>query len=136
MLEQIEAANKSTINKMILIADDNIALREAYCETLEPLGYPVITAANGSDALKQYQAHRDKIALVILDINMPLISGDEVCRQMMATNPKTGVIIVSSDSEEMVKERLKDVPSVPFLRKPFSLMALLNQVGAVLAASS
>ena len=66
-----------TANKMILVIDDEEAVREAVTDILDLEGLLVITAANGESGVALYQSRQEEVALVILDLSMPGLSGQE-----------------------------------------------------------
>ena len=118
--------------KMILIAEDNEFLRQAYGEVFTYLGCEVLTAANGEEALAQFQQYEGDIHLIILDLDIPLIKGEEVYRRVQARAPEMKVIISSARDEEEARNRLDDNKSLPFIRKPFSISSLVHRARSLL----
>lgn len=92
----------------VLLVEDNPDTVEFLIRRLNDAGYGVRVARNGLEALKA--VHADPPAAVILDIHLPLMNGDDVCRQMRQ-DPRTAsvpVIFVTAESEERVRDLLDD----------------------------
>ncbi len=120
----------------ILLAEDNDMLRE-YTETiLKDLGYTVIAAKNGDEAIKIFTANSDKIQLTVLDVIMPVCSGREAYERMRDVKPDlkviftTGYSIATHHTESIAKEKL------PLLQKPFSKESLARKVREALDSSA
>jgi two-component system response regulator MprA len=113
----------------ILIADDDPPLTALLRQTLAEEGYRVLTAADGTDALAQAQAHRPD--LVVLDWLMPGLSGLEVARRLRAL---AGMPILMLTARAAIKDRVAGLDSGAddYLVKPFDLAELLARVRALL----
>ena len=98
-------------------------------------GYTVLTATNGREAVDLYARHRDDVALVVLDLTMPVLSGHDAFRQLLALNPRVRVLFVSGYSDEQLtaweQERMTG-----FLKKPYRPHELLSAVELALRAPS
>src|SRR5262249_3904569 len=79
----------------VLLAECEPGVREAGKRILQGQGYEVILAADGSQALELFQQERDNVDLVILDLNMPKVSGQEVYRDMHALDPDVRILFAS-----------------------------------------
>jgi CheY-like chemotaxis protein len=97
-------------------------------QILESRGYRVLTAAGGPEALEIFRQRAEDIALVLLDLTMPRMSGDEVFREMNLVRPGVPVLISSGFTEEQVMEKFTDAKLAGFLQKPYSLQVLLDRV--------
>jgi len=85
----------------ILVVEDDGAVRLVLVRTLKSLGYQVIEAANGHEALAQWAENREKISLLITDMVMPEgMTGSELARRLRAEKPDLGVIISSGYNSE------------------------------------
>jgi CheY-like chemotaxis protein len=117
--------------KTILIADDQLAIRELVVVSLELENYRLLTAENGEQAFKiACFEHPD---LILLDVKMPgsPLDGLEVC-QMLKSDPATKdiyIIIVSASGQKLDMETGKKVGADDYLIKPFSPQILLEKVG-------
>ncbi|MGC8652902.1 MAG: hybrid sensor histidine kinase/response regulator [Candidatus Kryptoniota bacterium] len=114
----------------ILLADDEPGIREAAGTILHQAGYKVLTAADGRDALQLYMDRHEEIDLVILDLNMPELSGRDVLESLTIINPDVRVIIATGYITSEERAGLKGVVEV--LEKPFDFDELLKKVGKVL----
>jgi two-component system cell cycle sensor histidine kinase/response regulator CckA len=120
----------------ILVVDDEDRLREMLAEILEGHGYRVELAANGRDGLMLYEAalaRGNPYDLVILDLAMPVMGGQECLKGLFELAPRAKVLVMSGLMEDVEKDEvLKRVRG--FLRKPFLLSALLSEVRNTLGA--
>lgn len=82
-------------NELILIVDDEAAIRESGKIVLEAYNYQVLTASNGLEAIDLYIKHRDQISLVLMDIMMPDMDGSIAISIMQRINPKVNIVAVS-----------------------------------------
>jgi len=114
----------------ILVVDDEDRLREMLAEILEAHGYRVFLAVNGREGLESYQealAQGRAYDLVILDLAMPVMSGQECLKELFALSPQAKVLVMSGLIEDVEKDEvLRKVRG--FLRKPFLLSSLLAEV--------
>ncbi len=116
----------------ILVVDDEIAPRTLMRGMLEEASYRVTEAEGGAQALEA--ALRDRPHVIVLDLSMPGMNGDEVCRRLKSS-PETGripVIIVTGMTEPENRTLSLASGADEFLRKPFSDVELLTRIRAVL----
>jgi DNA-binding response OmpR family regulator len=114
---------------LILILEDDDAIRRMVTVLLEARGFTVLAASNGKDALDWAQVRPPDIA--VLDLAMPgLYDGFEVIRRLRASplTVKTPLIVLSARDDEGSRARAKDVGADSFLAKPFSPGALLREI--------
>lgn len=115
----------------ILLADDEEFMRDAGRMMLEYLGYEVILAENGQQAVEMYKRHRKCITLVILDMVMPHMSGRDAFREIIAMNSEAKIIIASGYSREARINKLFDAGLKAFVKKPYrqaEIAQLLQEV--------
>lgn len=93
-----KGVNESS-SKQLLVIDDEEAVREAVVDILEMIGVDVLEAANGQIGVDLYTAHRDKIGAVLLDMQMPIMNGEETFHALRAFDPNIKVIVSSGYSE-------------------------------------
>jgi len=117
-------------NEAILLVDDEEIIRTLVKTVLKDNGYKVFTASDGMDALEIISQKKLGVDLVLLDYNMPKMSGLEVARYIKDINPKVKIIICSGYSINIKKERgiIDEI-----LLKPFKIEELLNKVRTVLS---
>ena len=119
----------------ILLVDDEEVVANVVREMLESLGYTVIAALNGKDALELYRQNKDRIDLVILDMIMPQMSGYEVFEALKALNPKVKVILATGYSMKEQAAKIMESGCRAFMQKPFSIQDLSNKIRTVLDAA-
>ena len=116
----------------VLLVDDEQMVLEVGRKMLERLGYSVIVASNGMEAIELYSSQKHLIDLVILDMIMLGMSGKEVCEAITEENPKIKVILSSGYSmNEQVNEIMR-IGCQGFLQKPFNLTSLSAKVRDVM----
>ena len=103
---------------------------------LEKLGFQVVLAQNGSIAVDEFARRADEISLVILDLTMPEMTGDQALAAIRRIRPQVPIVLTSGFGEEEVVERLANVPIDGFLKKPFRVDEFSNLVRAVLERRS
>ena len=119
-------------NETILIVDDEEALRELIEVSLKELGYRILTAGNGVQALK-ILSETPQINLLISDVIMPGgLNGYELAEQATVINPQLKVILASGYSESVLASNSRKNFSAILLNKPYSLAELAQQVKTVL----
>jgi len=120
----------------ILFVDDEESLRMLATEMLGSLGYTVITAKNGIEALERYAEKRGEIALVILDLIMPEMGGVETFRRLREIDPAARVLVSSGYAGDGRPEMLLAEGVAGYLRKPYRLGALAAAIRQALGITS
>jgi DNA-binding NtrC family response regulator len=110
----------------ILLVDDEAPLLDLLKRYLERLGYEVEACLTPADALKSFAADPSRVSLVLTDLTLPGMKGDEMIAQMRAIAPKLRVIIVSGYPYEPKGKR------TVFLQKPFLPKMLAEQLEELL----
>ncbi len=113
----------------ILVVDDEPQLRRAMKATLTDLGYSVIEAKTGEEALNLLR--RETVDLILLDLNMPGIGGLETCRAIRETNDLP-IIVLSVRNTERDKVQALDAGADDYVTKPFGIQELLARIRAAL----
>ena len=119
----------------ILLVDDDELIRLSVAPLLEALGHQAMTAETGQEALQRLQAGL-AVDLVILDMNMPGLSGAQTLARLLELRPGQKVIMATGYSDEAITPLLRDHPSVTSLRKPFSMEELRDKLGGFAGAGS
>ncbi len=116
-------------NETILLVEDESALRVSVSTTLTRLGYHVLEAENGADALKLWSQHRAEIDLLLTDMVMPGgMTGRELARSLLQDEPMLKVIFVSGYSTDAMTDGLALKEGVNFLVKPFEVHKLAKAI--------
>jgi hypothetical protein len=118
--------------ELILVIDDEAAVREITGTTLETFGYRVITADNGATALGAFASHKDEICVVITDMMMPVMDGPVTIRALRKLNPQVRVIASSGLTESLDAADLDRLGVKIFLTKPYDAKTLLKTVAQAL----
>ena len=119
-------------NETVLIAEDHEGLRHLAIETLAGLGYDVITANDGEQALAEFQRNRSRINLILLDVVMPKVSGPEVYERICAEAPGFPVVFATGYSADMSLLKKAQANGLPVLQKPYAPRDLARKVREVL----
>jgi two-component system, OmpR family, KDP operon response regulator KdpE len=114
----------------VLVVDDEPALRKVIRASLAASGFAVDEAGTGKDAVAAIRQRQYDI--VLLDINMPGISGVEACRQIRALAPRAGIVMVTVRDAEEDKVRALEAGADDYVTKPFRFRELVARLGAVL----
>jgi CheY-like chemotaxis protein len=116
----------------VLVVDDEETVRDATQQLLRHLGFAVLTADDGRQAVEIYAAHADEIVLVLLDLTMPHMSGEDAYRELRAVNPAVRVVLASGYSETDLAERFAGRGLAGVLQKPYTLATLREVLARVL----
>lgn len=108
----------------ILFADDDETTRDAVAELLEEEGYDVTTAIDGAEALTLFDSTQP--SLVVTDLEMPKLRGDELIRQIRKRSPQTPVILVSGLRTRDAERLAQQAGASAFLAKPLDIVAFLD----------
>jgi two-component system, OmpR family, response regulator RegX3 len=117
----------------ILIVEDEPSFSEALEFLLGKEGFAVVTAENGSDAIKKFE--QGGIDLVLLDLMIPEVSGTEVCRQIRAKS-KVPIIMLTAKDSEVDKVVGLEIGADDYVTKPYSARELVARIRAVLRRNS
>ena len=120
------------INTLILVVDDDPSVNRLVRDSLEAEGWKTYPAFNGKEAIEAVNKH--KAGLVILDINLPDISGIDVCRYIAATT-KTPIVMLTAASDLEAEEKCLGLGADDYITKPFRPRDLIAHVKAVLRRS-
>jgi len=114
----------------LIVADDSRMVRGIVTRIVEPLGYEVVAAGNGQEALNILESGEQNINLVLLDWNMPVLNGIDVIKKMRADSRLRSipVLMVSTESEEDRIKQAMDAGAQGYLTKPFTPEQLTNAI--------
>ena len=116
----------------ILLVDDEEMVLEVGARMLEKLHYAVLTAENGHDAVALFARHSDQIVLVILDMNMPGMSGGVVFEELRKLKPDVKILLTSGYGLDGQTRKLLASGGCDFVQKPFSISALTQKLSEIL----
>jgi len=118
----------------VLVVDDEETVREVGRRMLERMGFDVLTAANGREALEIFRARCSEIDCVLLDLTMPDMDGEEAFRDMRRLRPGVRVLLCSGYDARAATERLSGKGLVGFLQKPYDMLSLQAKITEILRA--
>lgn len=119
-------------NETILLVDDEPVIIDLGKEVLESAGYSVIVATDGREAVSIFCENKNQIDLVIMDISLPVISGDEAVALILEEKESTPIILSSGLPDASAERRRISLGSVAFIQKPYRPSELLGSVREVL----
>jgi two-component system cell cycle sensor histidine kinase/response regulator CckA len=117
----------------ILVVDDDAIVRRAVGTALESLGYSVVEAASGADALEVARARGSEIRAVLLDMVMPRMSGTATYKALRELDPKVAVVLMSGHATNEDVQGLIDLGARAFVSKPYSVEELARTIREALA---
>jgi signal transduction histidine kinase/CheY-like chemotaxis protein len=117
-------------SETVLVAEDESSVRELVCEMLRSVGYRVLEAVDGREALEVAATHDGPIHLLATDVVMPLMGGLELAQILLRQRPKTRVLFMSGYAHDDAARR--DLEDAPFIAKPFRPYDLREKVREVL----
>jgi DNA-binding NtrC family response regulator len=110
---------------IVLVVDDEEAIREAVRDILELVDIQSILAANGREAIELFNQHRSRIRAILLDLRMPVMSGTETYEILRELDTNVRIILSSGYDEKVSTLNFEADDALVFLRKPYALDALL-----------
>ena len=118
----------------VLVVDDEDVVRRTAQLVLTSAGYEVVTATDGTGALTAYEAMPGQIDAVLLDMTMPVMSGEETLTRLLGQWPQAAVIVTSGYDEQEAQRRLGN-RAIGFLQKPFTAAQLARKISEVVRPS-
>jgi CheY-like chemotaxis protein len=115
-------------SEMILIAEDHEGLRELARETLANLGYEILIACDGEEAVRLFQANRDRVDLLLLDVVMPKVNGPAAYARISAEKAGVAVVFATGYSPEMALLPNAQERGLTILQKPYVPRDLARRV--------
>jgi signal transduction histidine kinase/CheY-like chemotaxis protein len=120
----------------ILVVDDEGFIRQLVEDCLRPLGYNVISASSGKEALKLCGEGSDTVSLLLTDIMMPDMNGRELADQLKEKKPSVKVLFMSGYTENVIAHNGALDPGLAFIQKPLSVIRLASEIRKVLDTPS
>jgi PAS domain S-box-containing protein len=121
-----------TGNETLLLVDAEEGVRQVGKLMVEELGYDLLTAANGEEAVSLYRVHAKRVSAVILDMTMPEMSGSETFKKLRQVNPGVRVILSSGYDMNSEINELRQRGYAGFIQKPFDLALLSKKIREVI----
>jgi PAS domain S-box-containing protein len=117
----------------VLIVDDEEAVREMIGEILEGEGFEVLRAEDGSRGVALFRERRDRVDVVLLDLSMPGLSGEETFRRLREVDPGVRVILSSGYDHDEASGRFGAARPAGFIQKPYRPEQLVAEIGRCLS---
>ena len=117
----------------ILFVDDEYSVRRLAKTILETAGHRVAVMADGQEAVDHFRQHSATTDLIILDITMPVMNGEEALHRIRDVRPEVPVLMSSGYDQVEFHNKFRGSKSVSFLQKPYTANLLLDQVQTILA---
>jgi polar amino acid transport system substrate-binding protein len=115
-------------HETLLLVEDEEPVRRVAAQILERMGYQVLTAVDGVDALAVYAAHQEDIALVVSDMVMPRMGGDGLLRELRRLGHGVPFLLASGYSSAAVADRVMVDAAVSYIEKPWTISELAQRV--------
>jgi CheY-like chemotaxis protein len=123
-------------HSVVLMVEDETPLRLGVADMLRMKNFSVIEAADGTQALELIREHKNDIAVVLLDITLPGAPSHEVLAEVRRLRPDVKVIVTSAYGQSKVDSSFPGMKIDSFLRKPYGLLDVVNQVQILLPAEN
>jgi PAS domain S-box-containing protein len=130
--EKAPSAAERGHNETVLVVEDQEGVRGLATEVLESLGYRVLSAGDGPEALALVAGHEGSIDLALTDVVLPGINGKQLVERLKALHPESKVLFTSGYSEELIAHRGVLDPDVAYIAKPYSPEDLAAKIREVL----
>jgi PAS domain S-box-containing protein len=130
---RVETSDYPRGTELILIAEDEPAVRQMITKVISDAGYTVIEAFNGEEALRKCELHGfGNIDLLITDMIMPQMGGRELSEHVRRKNPRIRILFISGYTDDsMIRKRIEE-PGAAFLQKPFTPASLVQKIRQLL----
>jgi len=128
MSESIELFDGGTV----LVVDDEETVREMSSAMLEAMGFETMTACNGEEGLALYKKYQRDIVLILTDLTMPRMSGNELFSAIRKINPNCRIILSSGYNSQDAIQQFSGKGLAGFVQKPYTLKVLSNEIKKVL----
>jgi len=116
-----------------LLIDDEAEVRDVTAHMLERLGFTVLRATDGQEGVEVYRRHPERVVVVLLDMTMPHMTGEQALGELLRVKPDARVVLMSGYSEHEATRRFAGKGLAGFLQKPFRLADLHGKLQQVLA---
>lgn len=135
----VTTAKKDEANKpawrgegVVLVVDDEEAIRELAALTLEDAGFKVLQAGNGIEGVETFRQHHDEIVAVLLDMTMPRMNGEDAMKEMRRIDPETRIILSSGFNVQDTMDISVDQKLTDFIQKPYQSHKLIEKLAEML----
>lgn len=135
-IEKMETQPQSTLSltgtETVLLADDEELILNLGQEILSDSGYTVLKAKDGQECLDLFHENKDRIAVTVLDLSMPKLSGVEVMKHIFAENPASKIIVSSGHANGFDSDNMTELGAAGIISKPYKPMDFLRKIREIL----
>jgi len=118
---------ETNAQRSVLVVDDEAAIRDCVCALISMLGFQVVQARDGGEALEKFERCNGTICLVIMDISMPVLDGVQAMNRIRKIDPRTKIILCSGNPEaELAQSGADGIISKPF--RGHTVVSVVEQV--------
>jgi two-component system cell cycle sensor histidine kinase/response regulator CckA len=118
---ELPAAANDPGRLTVMVVDDDETIRSLTEEMLEQVGFSVVVAADGTEAVERLRRRPEAIDVVLLDLTMPGMSGEETYRELLRVRRTLPVIVASGYSEQDAMDRFRGAKPTQYLQKPYRI---------------
>ena len=118
--------------ELILVVDDELAVREIAKETLQAFGYRAVTASDGTEAVAIFASRKEEVRCIITDMLMPYMDGPATIRAIRKLDPKVKIIATSGLKSDVKTAEAAQLGVTTFLNKPYTAEKLLKTLALIL----
>lgn len=119
-------------SETVLVIEDEEMLRELISNLLISKGYNVLTAEDGEKGLEVYEKSKRNISIIITDLGLPILGGEEVLKKVLAEQPDANIILASGFIDPEVKYNLIAAGAKHFIQKPYAAEEVLDKIREIL----
>ena len=129
--EEVRVTLPRGSGETILVIDDEASILSITGETLQAYGYEVMTASNGAEGVAVYAQQKEKIAIILTDLSMPVMDGRATIYALLKINPKAKIIAMSGMDEAESVAKASTAGIKHFISKPYTAATLLKSLKAL-----
>jgi CheY-like chemotaxis protein len=133
---RVTADGRKALGGTVLVVDDEESVRAIAARMLERLGFRVLQAGDGEEGVAVLRSQLDEVRLVLLDLMMPRMAGEETFHRMLSLKPGLKIVMMSGYNEQEIASRFKAERPVGFIQKPFTFADLEAGVRAAVPVQS
>ena len=116
------------MKEVILLIEDEADICRVFSEAMSEQDVSVVTAQTGELGVELYRTNKDQVNLVVLDLSLPGISGEDTFKILRRINPNVKVVVSSGYADEYIKKLFKGFALVGILQKPYTWGALVENM--------